>query len=72
MIYKSVVQSVLLYGSKTRNLTKAMLARLEEFHTRAIYGMVQVHKPHKGLFGKWEYPSTKDVLEECDLYPMKD
>jgi hypothetical protein len=30
--YKAVVQSVLLYGSKTWNLTKAALARLEGFH----------------------------------------
>jgi hypothetical protein len=30
--YKAVVQAVLLYGSKTWNLTKAVLARLEGFH----------------------------------------
>jgi hypothetical protein len=37
--YKAVVQAVLLYGSKTWNLTKAVLARLEGFH-------VQAAKPH--------------------------
>ncbi len=30
--YKAVVQAVLVYGSKTWNLTKAVLARLEGFH----------------------------------------
>jgi hypothetical protein len=30
--YKAVVQAVLLYGSETWNLTKAVLARLEGFH----------------------------------------
>jgi hypothetical protein len=30
--YKAVVQAVLLYGSKTWNLMKAVLARLEGFH----------------------------------------
>ena len=30
--YNTVVQAVLLYGSKMWNLTKAVLARLEGFH----------------------------------------
>ncbi len=41
--YKAVVQAVLLYGSETWNLTKAVLARLEGFHVRAAYCMAQVH-----------------------------
>jgi hypothetical protein len=32
--YKAVVQAVLLYSSKTWNLTKAELARLERFHVQ--------------------------------------
>jgi hypothetical protein len=72
MFYKAVVQSVLLYGSKIWNLTQAVLALLEGFHIPATYGMARVHKPCKGLFGKWVYPSTKDVLKECGLYPVKD
>jgi hypothetical protein len=70
--YKAVVQSVLLYGSKTWNLSQTMLARLEGFHTRAAYGMARKHKPCRGLFGNWIYPLTKDVLEECGLHPVKD
>jgi hypothetical protein len=49
-----------------------MLAQLERFCIRAAYRMVRVHKPCKGLFGKWVYPLTKDVLEECGLHPVKD
>ena len=45
------------------NLTKAVLTRLEGFHICTAYEMAWVHKPCKGLFGKWEYPPTKDVLE---------
>jgi hypothetical protein len=63
---------VLLYGSETWNLTETVLARLEGFHIHAAYRMAQVHKPCKGLFGKWEYPSTKDVLKQCGLHPVKD
>jgi len=70
--YKAVVQSVLLYGSETWNLTKTVLARLEGFHIRAAYQMARKHKPCKGLFGNWIYPSTKDVLEECGLHSVKD
>ncbi len=72
MHYKAVVQSVLLYRSEMWNLTQAMLARLEGFHIRTAYGMAWVHKPCKGLFGKWVSPLTKDVLKECGLYPVKD
>ncbi len=52
------------------NLTQAILAQLESFHIRTAYGMVRVHKPHKGLFGV--YPLMKDVLMKCGLYPVKD
>ncbi len=45
--YKVVVQSVLLYGSKTWNLTKTALARLEGFHIRAAYRMAKTHQPRK-------------------------
>jgi hypothetical protein len=70
--YKAVVQSVLLYGSKTWNLTRAVLAQLEGFHVRAAYKMARKYKPRKGLFGKWNYPLTKDVLKECGLHLVKE
>jgi hypothetical protein len=37
--YKAVVQSVLLYGSKSWNLSTTALARLEGFHVKAAYRM---------------------------------
>ncbi len=46
--YKAVVQSVLLYGSETWNVTQTTLARLEGFHIRAAYQMAKEHKPRKG------------------------
>ena len=42
---KAVVQYVLLYRSKTWNLTQSVLAQLEGFHIRAAYGMARKHKP---------------------------
>ena len=40
--YKAVVQSVLLYGRETWNLTTTALARLEGFHIRAAYRMARL------------------------------
>jgi hypothetical protein len=37
--YKAVVQAILLYGSKTWNLTATALARLEGFHIHVAYKM---------------------------------
>jgi len=67
--YKAVVQSVLLYGSETWNLTKTALARLEGFHIRAAYRMAKKHKPRKGPNHVWVYPATEDVLKECGMPP---
>ena len=51
-----------------------MLAQMEGFHVRAAYKnkMARKHKPSKGLFGKWKYPSTKDVLKECGLHLVEE
>ncbi len=70
--YKAVVQSVLIYGSKTWNLTRAVLAQLEGLHVRAAYKMARKYKPRKGLFGKWKYPSMKDVLEKYGLHSVEE
>jgi hypothetical protein len=67
MFYKAVVQSVLLYGSETWNLTKTALALLEGFHIRAAYRMAKKHKPRRGPNQVWVYPATKDVLKECGM-----
>ncbi len=65
--YKAVVQSVLLYGSKTWNLTTTTLARLGGFHIRAAYQMAEKHKPKKGPHHGWVYPHSSDVLQECGM-----
>jgi hypothetical protein len=69
--YKAIVQAVLLYGSETWNLTKAVLARLEGFHVQAAYHMAQVHWPRWVAGNQWVYPKTSDVLEECSMATMQ-
>jgi hypothetical protein len=68
--YKAVVQTVLLYGSETWNLTKTALAQLEGFHIKAAYRMAAKHKPRKGPNHIWVYPATEDVLKECGMHPI--
>ena len=63
----AVVQSVLLYGSKSWNLLKRAMAQLEGFNIRAAYKMVVVNKPWMGLDHTWVYLRTKDVLNECGM-----
>jgi hypothetical protein len=65
--YKAVVQAVLLYRSKTWNLTNSALARLEGFHVCAAYKMARKHRPKRGANGVWVYPTTANVLEECSM-----
>jgi hypothetical protein len=56
-----------LYGSETWSLTNAALARLEGFNIRAVYKMAKTYHPRRRTNGVWEYPSSKDVLQECGL-----
>ena len=45
MVYKAMIQAVLLYGSESWNLTTVMMKKLEGFHIRAAYQMARTHKP---------------------------
>jgi hypothetical protein len=65
--YKAVVQSALLYGSKTWNLTTTALAWLEGFHIRTAYQMAKKHKPKKGPHHGWVYPLSFNFLQECSM-----
>jgi hypothetical protein len=46
--YKAVMQSVLLYGSETWNITTTALARLEGFHICAAYWMAEETQAKEG------------------------
>jgi hypothetical protein len=66
--YKAVVQSVLLYGSKTWNLMTTTLAWLEGFHICAAYRMAEKYKPRKGPNHGWVYPRSSNILQECGMW----
>jgi hypothetical protein len=69
--YKATVQAVLLYGSKTWNLTPSAMKRLEGFHLRAAWKMAAEHVLRRDpVSGEWTYPVFEDVLEEVGLFPI--
>ncbi len=65
--YKAVVQAILLYGSKTWNLSGSALARLEGIHIHVAYRMAREHQPRQGANRVCVYPKLADVLEECRM-----
>ena len=66
MIYKSVVQLVLLYGSKSWVLMGAMLKVLELFHyqvARRIVGMTA----WSATSGEWYWPPVDEAMDTSSL-----
>ena len=57
--YQAIVQSVLLYGSKTWVLSPAAMTRLEGFHIRAAYRMANEHVPRWGPNLQCVYPQRR-------------
>ena len=48
VFYRAIVQSVLLFGSKSWTVNLVHLARLEGFYVRVAWRMAVVNKPHRG------------------------
>ena len=71
VFYRAVVESVLLYGSKSWTINPVLLARLEGFHIRAAWRMAREHRPRRGPRGTWVYPRSDDVLREVGLQTME-
>ena len=71
MLYKTVLQSVLLYGSELLVVTRAILKVLEVFHhwkSRSITGMT----PWCTTSGKWGWPPVAEALETTGPLPIKE
>jgi hypothetical protein len=66
IFYKATVQSILLFGSKTWNLSPVSLKCLEGFHLRAAWRMAG-KRPKKLPDGMWTYPNSAAVLDEVGL-----
>jgi hypothetical protein len=66
VFYKATVQSILLFGSKTWNLSPVSLKSLEGFHIRAAWHMAG-KRPQKLPDGTWTYPNSAAVLDKVGL-----
>ncbi len=69
IFYKATVQLILLFGSKTWNLSLVGLKSLEGFHIRAAWCMAG-KRPWKLLDGTWAYLNSAAVLDEVGLKPI--
>ena len=70
MLYKSVAQTVLLYGSKSWVVTLAILKLFEGFYhqaARKIVGMIDWRM--EDVY--WNYPLVDDALEYTGIYTIK-
>jgi hypothetical protein len=66
IIYKATLQSILLFGSETWNLSPVSLKVLEGFHIRVVWRMAG-KRPMKLCDGTWTYPNSVDVLKDIGL-----
>ncbi len=66
IFYKATVQSILLFGSETWNLSLQSLKCLEGFHKRAAWRMAG-KRPTMLPDGTWMYPNSAAVLDEVGL-----
>jgi hypothetical protein len=66
IFYKATVKSILLFGSKTWNLSPLGLKLLEGFNIRAAWRMAG-KRLMKLPDGTWTYPNSVQVLEDVGL-----
>jgi hypothetical protein len=67
--YKTIVQSVLLYGCETWTVTGSMLCVLSSFHHRVARRITNM-MPRK-THGEWHYPPLDKALREAGLHSME-
>ena len=69
--YKALAQSVLLYGSETWVLTKAMITALEGFHHRVARSISGQKGRYIAAEDRWVYPPIETALAAAKLYPLE-
>ena len=69
--YKTIVQSVLLYGSETWTISKQMMKILRSFHRRCGRFIMGKHI-WQDSNGEWHQPNSKEVLEGAGLKTVEE
>ena len=70
ILYKSVLQSVLLYGSESWVVTGDMLKVIECFHHQVARRMTGATAQHMAG-GEWEWPLVAETMETSGLWKIK-
>ena len=71
ILYKAVVQLVLLYESESWVVTGEMIKILESFHhqvARRITGMAA----QRTIDGEWDWPPVSEELKTAGIFPIKE
>ena len=71
MIYKELVQAVILYGSERWVVTDAMMTVLEGFHHR-ISGRIERMTSGRDDDGEWEWHLVNMALEVTGIWPIRE
>ena len=69
--YKTIISTILLYGSESWVINKTNLLKLQAFHhkcARQMCGNNIKYNPENDL---WTYPKSEDVLKQCGLLPIE-
>ena len=71
MLYKSVAQSVLIYGSDIWVVMGAMLKVLEGLHHRVARRITGITE-WSTTSGDWEWPLANEALETTGIWTIKE
>ena len=70
MMYKAVVQLVLVYRSKIWVVKDSMLKVLEGLHHWTVRKIVGIAAQHT-TSGEWDWPPVDEALDATGLWPIK-
>ena len=71
MIYKEIVQSVLLYGRDIWVVMRAMLKVLEGLYHRTARRVAEMTE-RRTTSGEWEWPPVDNSLDTVGILPIKE
>ena len=71
MLYKTVSQTVILYGSDSWLVTGVIFKVLEGFHNREAWQIVGM-TDRRAEDGEWEYPPVDYLTEAVSLWSIKE
>ena len=71
MMYKAVVQAVLMHGSEIWVVTEVMMTVLEVFHHRTAGQIVRIIE-QRGDGREYEWALVDAALEVTGIWPMRD